>query len=145
MDLSANEKIVLKAIGDIEMTAAEASKATGLKAEAVTHAAYMLEEKGLASVRDEIVSEYVLTDEGRKYAKEGLPERIIFNALPDGGASLKELKSKFRLRPLTSPWDGLRQKGWAKFEGRKDGDTGHRAAKGGEVAGRVSSPHHKRG
>ncbi len=122
MDLSANEKIVLKAIGDIEMTAMEASKATGLKAEAVTHAAYLLEEKGLASVRDEVVSEYVLTDEGRKYAEEGLPERIIFNALPDGGASLKELKSKFPPSTVNIAMGWLRQKGWAKFE-KKDGDT----------------------
>lgn len=122
MDLSANEKIVLKAIGDIEMTAQEVSKATGLKAEAVTHAAYLLEEKGLASVRDEVLSEYVLTDEGRKYAEEGLPERIILNGLPEQGASLKELKSKFPPATVNIAMGWLRQKGWAKFE-KKDGDT----------------------
>ncbi|HTY89821.1 MAG TPA: phenylalanine--tRNA ligase subunit alpha [Methanocella sp.] len=122
MDLSANEKIVLKAIGDIEMTAREVSKTTGLKAEAVTHAAYLLEEKRLAAVQDEVVSEYVLTDEGRKYAEAGLPERIIFNGLPPQGAALKELKARFPPATVSIAMGWLRQKGWAKFE-KKDGDT----------------------
>ena len=99
MDLSVNEKLVLKAIGDIEMTAKEVAGSTGLKVEAVTHAAYMLEEKGLASVKDEVRSGYVLTDEGRKYAVEGLPERIIYNALPVQGLSGMHGKKK-RSEPL---------------------------------------------
>jgi phenylalanyl-tRNA synthetase alpha chain len=122
MDLSANEKLVLKAIGDIETTSEELSRVSGLKVEAAVHGAYMLEEKGLASVRDEVVSEYVLTDEGRKYAEEGLPERIIYNALPAEGASLKELKAKFPPSTMSIAMGWLRQKGWAKFE-KKDGDT----------------------
>lgn len=122
MDLSINEKLVLKAIGDLEMTSREISKITGLKVEAVTHAAYMLEEKGLATVKDEVRSEYVLTDEGRKYAEEGLPERIIYNALPEQGESLRQLKSRFPPSTISIAMGWLRQKGWAKFE-KRDGDT----------------------
>ena len=48
MDLSINEKMVLKAIGDIEMTSREVATAAGLKVEAAVHAAYVLEENGLA-------------------------------------------------------------------------------------------------
>jgi phenylalanyl-tRNA synthetase alpha chain len=122
MDLSVNEKLVLKAIGDIEMTAREVAGTTGLKVEAVTHAAYMLEEKSLATVKDEVRSEYVLTDEGRKYAEEGLPERIIYKALPQDGESLKRLKSRFPPSTISIAMGWLRQKGWAKFE-KRDGDT----------------------
>ncbi|HTX43968.1 MAG TPA: phenylalanine--tRNA ligase subunit alpha, partial [Methanocella sp.] len=122
MDLSANEKLVLKAIGDIEMTAKEAAGVSGLKVEAATHAAYLLEEKGLATVKDEVRSEYVLTDEGRKYAIEGLPERIIYKALPEQGETLGRLKSRFPPSTISIAMGWLRQKGWAKFE-KRDGET----------------------
>lgn len=122
MELSTNEKLVLKAIGDVEMTAREVSRATGLKVEAVTHAAYMLAEKGLATVRDEVKFEYVLTEEGRRYAEQGLPERVIHDALPERGESLNRLKERFPPSTISIAMGWLRQKGWAKFE-RKDGDT----------------------
>jgi phenylalanyl-tRNA synthetase alpha chain len=122
MDLSVNEKLVLKAIGDLEMTSRELASVTGLKVEAVTHAAYMLEEKGLDIVKDEVRSEYVLSEEGRKYAEEGLPERIIHNALPEAGESLGQLKSRFPPSTIAIAMGWLRQKGWAKFE-KRDGDT----------------------
>lgn len=122
MDLSTNEKLVLKAIGDIEMTSRELANVTGLKIEAAVHAAYTLEEKGLAQVKDEVRSEYVLTDEGKKYAEEGMPERIIHNALPAEGISLNELKKRFPPATVSIAMGWLRQKGWAKFE-KRDGDT----------------------
>ena len=65
------------------MTSGEVAEKAGLKIEAAAQAAYMLAEKGLATVKDEVSSAYVLTDEGRKYAEEGLPERTIYNALPE--------------------------------------------------------------
>lgn len=122
MDLSSNEKIVLKAVGDVETPARDLAAATGLKVEAAVHAGYLLEEKGLASVRDEVVSAYVLTDEGRKYAEAGLPERVIFGALPQAGATLKDLKARFPPATVSIAMGWLRQKGWAKFE-KRDGDT----------------------
>ena len=122
MDLSINEKLVLKAIGDIGMTSKEVSVATGLKVEAVVHAAYTLEEKGLDVVRDELESEYVLTEEGRKYAEEGMPERIVYKALPAQGESLTELKKRFPPSTISIAMGWLRQKGWSKFE-KRDGET----------------------
>jgi phenylalanyl-tRNA synthetase alpha chain len=122
MDLSTNEKLVLKAIDHREMTSGELADKAGIKFEAATQAAYMLAEKGLATVKDEVRSEYELTSEGKKYAEEGLPERIIFNALPEEGMSLSELKKKFPQATVNIAMGWLRQKGWAKFE-KRDGDT----------------------
>jgi len=122
MELSTNEKLVLKAIGESGMMARDVSKATGLKVEAVTHAAYLLAEKGLASVKDEVRSEYVLTEEGRRYAEQGLPERVIHDALPHSGEPLSRLKERFTQSTIGIAMGWLRQKGWARFE-RRDGDT----------------------
>ena len=122
MDLSTNEKLVLKAIGTAEMTSGEVAEKAGLKIEAAAQAAYMLAEKGLATVMDEVSSQYELTDEGKKYAEEGLPERTIFKALPEDGISLSELKKKFSPAAVSIAMGWLRQKGWAKFE-KRDSDT----------------------
>ena len=122
MDLSSNEKLVLKAIGRSEMTSGEVAEKAGLKIEAAAQAAHMLAEKGLATVKDEVSSAYELTDEGKKYAEEGLPERTIFDALPEDGISLSELKKKFSPAAVSIAMGWLRQKGWAKFE-KRDSDT----------------------
>lgn len=122
MDLTINERIVLRQIGGKEATAQEIAAAAGLKPEAVTQAAAMLADKGLATVRDEVEVEYVLTEEGRKYADEGLPERKVHDALPAEGMSLDDLKKKFPQGIVNIAMGWLRQKGWAKFE-KRDGMT----------------------
>lgn len=122
MDLSINERLVLRSLGPEEVTAKELAAAAGLKIEAAVQAAALLAEKGLAAVRDEVESEYVLTAEGRKYAAEGLPERVIHDALPAEGISMSELKKRFPPATVNIAIGWLRQKGWARFE-KKDGDT----------------------
>ena len=122
MDLTINERVVLRQIGREEATAKEIAVETGLKPEAVTQASAMLADKGLALVRDEVEIEYLLTDEGRKYADEGLPERKVHDALPAEGMSLTDLKKQFPQGIVNIAMGWLRQKGWAKFE-KRDGDT----------------------
>ena len=122
MDLSINERLVLRELGNEEATADEIAVRTGLKPEAVTQAAAMLADKGLALVRDEVETEYVLTEEGRKYADEGLPERKVHDALPTDGMSLDDLKKTFPQGVVNIAMGWLRQKGWAKFE-KRDGQT----------------------
>ncbi len=138
MDLSINEKMVLKAIGDIEMTSREVAEAAGLKVEAAVHAAYVLEENGLAAVREDVITEYVLTDEGRKYAEQGLPERTIYKALPEQGETLTDLKKTFPPSTINIAMGWLRQKGWAKFD-KRDGETIHYPAKSRKVGGRAGA------
>lgn len=77
MDLSTNEKLVLKAIGTAETTSGEVAEKAGLKIEAAAQAAHMLAEKGLAAVMDEVSWQYELTDEGKKYAEEGKKKNIL--------------------------------------------------------------------
>jgi phenylalanyl-tRNA synthetase alpha chain len=122
MDLSINERVVLRELRPAEATAAQVAAATGLKVEAVVQAAAMLADKGLAAVRDEVETEYVLTGEGQKYAAEGLPERIVYAALPPEGLSLAELKGRFPQGLVNIAMGWLRQKGWARFE-KRDGET----------------------
>jgi phenylalanyl-tRNA synthetase alpha chain len=122
MDLTINERVVLKELGGQEATANEIAVRTGLKVDAVTQASAMLADKGLALVRDEVETEYVLTEEGRKYADLGLPERVVHDALPDRGLSLDDLKKTFPPGVVNIAMGWLRQKGWAKFE-KRDGQT----------------------
>lgn len=119
MDLSINERLVLRSLGLNEVTAKELATATGLKIEAAVQASAMLAERGLAVLRDEVQAEYVLTGEGKKYAAEGLPERTIRDALPAEGISLNELKTQFPPAVVNIAIGWLRQKGWAKFEKRE--------------------------
>ncbi|WP_424356750.1 phenylalanine--tRNA ligase subunit alpha [Methanocella sp. MCL-LM] len=121
MDLSINERLVLRSLDLKEVTAKELAAAAGLKPEAAVQGAAMLAEKGLAALRDEVEAEYVLTEEGRKYVAEGLPERVIHDALPADGITLNELKKQFPPATVNIAMGWLRQKGWAKFE-KKDGD-----------------------
>lgn len=122
MELSNNEKMVLKAATVQERTSRVLADETGLKPEAVVQAACMLAEKGLTGVKDTVKPVYTLTDEGRKYALEGMPERAVHDALPKEGISLTELKKKFNPAVVNIAMGWLRQKGWAKFE-KKDNDT----------------------
>ncbi|MCD1295013.1 phenylalanine--tRNA ligase subunit alpha [Methanocella sp. CWC-04] len=122
MDLSYNEKIVLKAIGEKEINAVELADMTGLKVETVVHAASILAEKGLADLKEEVKSWFELTWEGKKYAVEGLPERVIHDKLPAEGMSLNDVKKEFPPQLVNIAIGWLRQKSWAKFE-KKDGDT----------------------
>lgn len=122
MDLTINERIVLRQISDKEATAKEIAVETGLKPEAVIQAAAMLADRGLALVRDEVEVEYVLTKEGRKYADEGLPERKVHDALPADGMPLSDIKKQFEQGTISIAMGWLRQKGWAKFE-KRDGET----------------------
>ena len=122
MDLTINERIVLRQIGDNEATVKEIAAETGLKPEAVTQASAMLADRGLALVRDDVEIEHVLTEEGRRYADEGLPERKVHDALPAEGLSLDDLKKRFEPGTVNIAIGWLRQKGWAKFE-KRDGTT----------------------
>ncbi len=59
----------------------EAAEITNMSKDAVMKAAYLLQDKGYAKVHEEITSKYVLTDEGEKYLKEGLPEEKLLKLL----------------------------------------------------------------
>jgi len=57
-----------------------------LKPETATGAAFALEDDGLLAVTEETVEEYDLTEEGRRYVRESLPEQDLYAAAVDAGA-----------------------------------------------------------
>ncbi|WP_340819419.1 phenylalanine--tRNA ligase subunit alpha [Methanolobus sp. WCC4] len=115
-NLTSNEKntlIALEALNDASPN--ELAEKAEMKMETAMQAAFLLEEKGLAQVEETVTEIFELTDEGKKYADEGLPERQIINAI-SGPTSMDELKEKFNpaVAGIATGW--LRRKGWAGIE-----------------------------
>jgi len=78
-------------------TVQELSTVTGLKDVEVVRALQWLENKGAVKV-DTTAQEYVVLDKnGKKYLKEGLPERQFLKTLSDKPLTLKQLKKEIGL------------------------------------------------
>lgn len=63
-----------------ERTIDEIAAETGLKPETVTGAAFDLRDEGLCSVVETAAETLGLTDEGRRYVDDGLPETRLYRA-----------------------------------------------------------------
>ena len=61
----------------------EAEEVAGISKDAILKGVYLLKEKGYADVRERVVKEYRVTDEGRRYLEEGLPEERLFKFLKE--------------------------------------------------------------
>ncbi len=81
----------------------------GMKVEAVLSTAESLADKGLIRIDKNVVEIFSLTEEGRSYAREGLPERRLLQMICDGKpiAELQEHK-------LAIGW--ARKKGWVRID-----------------------------
>jgi len=64
----------------------EIAEAADLKSEAATRAAFALEAEGLVEVTGRTETSASLTEEGRRYADEGLPEVRLYRAAVEAGA-----------------------------------------------------------
>lgn len=118
-DLIPNEKQVLLSLGELRTAdPITLSKASGLKVEAAMQAAFLLQEKGLVQVLEDVRETYHLTGEGEGYTASGLPERQVIEQVT-GPTSIHELKEMFgpTLMGIAMGW--LRKKGWARIEGGK--------------------------
>lgn len=113
MELTQNEKRLLALLGERgRVTPAEAAPLLGTSEEAVIQHAMLLQEKGLAVLHTNVRERYRLTEEGERYAREGLPERQLLNSF-EGRIELKALTS----HPLSSIAIGwMRKKGWIRIE-----------------------------
>jgi phenylalanyl-tRNA synthetase alpha chain len=95
-------------------------KKGGLSDSAVMRAAVNLQDKKLASVCAELKTVATLNEEGKTYAKEGLPERGVADALRKLGGSAvlgdvaREADLENRFIPIALGW--LQKKGWARFD-----------------------------
>ena len=125
-ELRVNEKKVLLALdsekGRVWTPRALAEK-TGVNEDAVMQAAFMLAEKGFCEIKEEKKVYAHLTEEGKKYAEEGLPERRGYAFLKTKKrATIDEFKKSFpneKEANIATTW--LLRKGWVQFE-EEDGE-----------------------
>ena len=118
-DLIPNEKQVLLSLGELKTAdPITLSKASGLNVEAAMQGAFMLQEKGLVQVSENISETYHLTSEGKEYTSVGLPERQVIEKVTEP-TSLDDLKEQFgpKLMGIAMGW--LRKKGWAQIQDGK--------------------------
>jgi phenylalanyl-tRNA synthetase alpha chain len=87
MKLPDTQVALLEAASATETTTvAQLAEELGDPPEAVTRAAFELEEEGLVDVDEHEAEEVHLTQEGERYQSEGLPERHLYEAAVDAGA-----------------------------------------------------------
>jgi phenylalanyl-tRNA synthetase alpha chain len=92
MQLPATQVAVMKAADaqtqrDVPAIASE----TDEKPESVTRAAFELADRGLVAVSQRVEESVALTEEGDRYAAEGLPELALYEAAVDAGAAEKSV------------------------------------------------------
>jgi phenylalanyl-tRNA synthetase alpha chain len=106
--LSEIDAKVLKAISEGYLDPQTVAEMLKMKVEAVRASADSLDLQGLVKVIKSVEEKFSLSDEGIKYAKEGLPERFLLKAIGSGKpmAELKDPAFKIGMG-----W--LRKKGWA--------------------------------
>lgn len=96
---------------------------SGLAHAAVMRAVLTLKEKKLVTVHEQRRQIVTLNDEGKQYAKDGLPERRLINSLNrlGGKTTIKKAAKDARLDekfiPIALGW--LQRKGWATIEKRE--------------------------
>ena len=110
--LSENDVKVLKAILQGHSDPQSIAENLRMKVEATRAAADALGEQGLIQVTKSVDEALSLTEEGRKYAEEGLPERNLLQSL-GSGKPISELKDP--THKIGLGW--LRRKGWATIQG----------------------------
>ncbi|HJJ29248.1 MAG TPA: phenylalanine--tRNA ligase subunit alpha [Methanocorpusculum sp.] len=110
MELTLNEKRVLMVLpkDGSSINNIEFAKRINAPPVSAMQWALLCADKGLVNISREIKQEAVLTDEGKKYAVEGLPERRILNMLTRP-IPMSELKD-FALSRIAIGW--LRKKNW---------------------------------
>jgi len=97
--LSENDAKVLRAISEGHSDPRDIAEKMGMKIEAVRASADFLSEKGLVEVLKSIDEIFMLTEEGREYAKNGLPERVLLESIGQGRplSDLKDPSTKIAL------------------------------------------------
>ena len=109
--LSESDAKVLKAISEGYSDPQTIAQKLNMKVEAVRASADVLGEQSLVNVLKSVDEEVSLTEEGQRYAKSGLPERRLLEAI-GSGRPIAELKDPSAIIGLG--W--LKKKGWASID-----------------------------
>ncbi len=113
-ELTQNEKRLLATLGmEKKADAPHLASVMGATPEAVVQWAHLLMDKNLATIVRVASREFAFTDEGKVYAKEGLPETRLLRSIAPG-TTLDDLKKHpaFRIG-----FGQLRKKGLVKVDG----------------------------
>ncbi|NOZ60021.1 MAG: phenylalanine--tRNA ligase subunit alpha [Euryarchaeota archaeon] len=116
MELSRNEKLVLRALGELqEASPGEIARRSGLGESAVNRALYWLVRKGLVELEEREDSAVSLDEEGRLYVERGLPERRALEYLKrrGGEAEISSLGEVLRGEEVRIALGWLRRKNLA--------------------------------
>ncbi len=119
-ELNIYEKKLLKELeANPDATPEEIAENTGMNIKSVMSAAGSLASKDIIEMHKEVEETYSLTDDGLKYAEEGLPERKILDVLADkSSVSMDELTDEAGIDKketgIALGW--LRRKNWAQID-----------------------------
>jgi phenylalanyl-tRNA synthetase alpha chain len=109
MDLTANERRLLAALGKRRRAGiSDLARDLGTSEEAVLQHARTCSERGLAMLGRDVKKSYTLTEEGKEYQAEGLPERQLVESFGES-IPMKELQRNPAAK-LGIGW--MRKKGW---------------------------------
>ncbi|MBA7476180.1 phenylalanine--tRNA ligase subunit alpha [archaeon] len=113
--LHENERRILMSLSDGgSATTVKLSTLTGLSRDAVEKACSWAETKGVLSFREEVSHSFNLTEEGRTYAEEGLPEKRLIKLVSSGKGKISDLKNDFPDLSIALVW--VRRNNWAKID-----------------------------
>ncbi|MEM2427556.1 MAG: phenylalanine--tRNA ligase subunit alpha [Candidatus Hadarchaeales archaeon] len=117
MELDAQEaKLLLFLKEKGEAWLEEVERGTGLDPSSLLRALSTLNRRGYLSVKEERSFLLSATEEGRKYGREGLPERRLLRSLAEGERGVEELGGK---EEITIALGWLRKRGLAEVTGGK--------------------------
>lgn len=94
-----------------EYLADKAADITQMNRDSVLKAAHMLEEKGYAEVNTQIHTEYRLSDEGKEYLQEGLPEEKVLQAVDNGVTDMSQVQREMGKKEVGIAVGWLKKKG----------------------------------
>jgi phenylalanyl-tRNA synthetase alpha chain len=111
--LHPQERLVLLSLKSGEATDVAIAGATGLPVAAVNKAGLWLKLKGLIEYRDKSEFRISLTQEGRNYAKNGLPEKNLLKVC-ERDQSMESLRKKIPNLTIALAW--AKRNGWIGIE-----------------------------
>jgi phenylalanyl-tRNA synthetase alpha chain len=115
--LHPHEKRILLALKKMqEGLISDIARETGLPEATVHKAGQWARLKGLVEHRESSDIKAELTDEGRRYAKSGLPEKRLLVMISKGKSSIEQLKRSLPELDIALAW--AKRKGWIEVSGK---------------------------
>ncbi len=115
--LHPHEKKILLALKKMqEALTSDVARESGLPEAAVHKAGQWARLKGLVEHEESIKTKAELTEEGKRYAREGLPEKRLLLMVSEGKSGISQLKKALPGLNIALAW--ARRKGWIEVSGK---------------------------